>query len=126
MQQFIIRGRLSSLNEYTLKCRGNYGQYGGNQLKKQNENLVKRAISHADLKEVTKYPVKIEYKWIEANKKRDKDNIAFAHKFIQDALVNMCILENDTWKYIECFSDDFDVDKDDPRVEVTIKEFGEY
>ena len=117
MQKFTIYGRLSGLNDYTLACRGNYGQFGGNNLKKQNENKVKKAIGSSNLKEVMKYPVKIEYRWIEENKKRDKDNIAFGHKFIQDALVNMCILENDTWKYI---------DKDNPRIEVTIKEFGEY
>lgn len=126
MQKFIIYGRLSSLNEYTLKCRGNYGQYGGNQLKKKNEKIVINAILQDNIKKVTKYPIKLEYKWIEQNKKRDKDNIAFAHKFIQDALVESGILENDTWKFIECFSDDFDIDADNPRIEVTIKEYGEY
>lgn len=126
MQQFEIPGRLSSLNEYTLKCRGKFGQYGGNKLKKDNETQIKKSIIASNLKKVTNYPVKISYLWIEQNKKRDKDNIAFAHKFIQDSLVETEILENDGWKHIDCFSDEFDVDKDNPRVIVTIWEQGEY
>ena len=126
MQQFEIPGRLSTLNEYTLKCRGKYGQYGGNNLKKKNETQVKNAIISANIQKVTNYPVKISYLWVEENKKRDKDNIAFAHKFVQDALVETEILENDGWKHIDSFSDDFEIDKENPRIIVTIFEQGEY
>ena len=53
-----------------------------------------------------------------------KDNIAFAKKFIQDALVKSRVLKNDGWNDIDGFSDDFRVDKKRPRVEVRIEEIG--
>lgn len=39
---------------------------------------------------------------------------------IQDALVHYGILEGDSWKHIAAFTDNFAVDTDNPRVEVTI------
>lgn len=61
------------------------------------------------------------YRWIERDRRRDKDNIAaFGRKVIQDALVRMKALRNDGWNNIEGFSDEFAVDKKKPRIEVTI------
>lgn len=68
-------------------------------------------------------PVVIRYLWIEPNRRRDKDNVAFAKKFIQDALVANNVLKNDGWAEIEHFTDDFAVDQKNPRIEVTIQEF---
>ncbi|WP_418294417.1 hypothetical protein [Megasphaera massiliensis] len=62
----------------------------------------------------------IKFHWVEKNKRRDKDNIAFAKKFILDALQEMGILQNDGWSEILGFSDTFDVDKDNPRIEVSL------
>ena len=68
-------------------------------------------------------PVEIKYTYFEPNKKRDLDNIsAFAHKVIQDGLVKGGLLENDGWKNIVGFSDDFYIDKDNPRIEILIRE----
>jgi Holliday junction resolvase RusA-like endonuclease len=62
----------------------------------------------------------MEYTWYEPNRKRDKDNIAFAKKFCQDALVKSGTLANDGWAEIDGFTDTFEVDKRRPRVEVKI------
>lgn len=124
MQEFIIPQRLASLNEYILKCRGN--KYSGNTLKKQQEQIIKKAIAASDVIPIKSYPIKIIYKWVEPNKKRDLDNICFAHKFVQDALVESGILTGDGWKQIVSFEDSFEVDKDNPCVKVTILENGEY
>lgn len=67
-------------------------------------------------------PVIMRYTWIEPNRRRDKDNIAFAKKFIQDALIRAGVLANDGWAQIKGFSDDFVVDRKRPRVEVEIEE----
>lgn len=64
----------------------------------------------------------IHYHWYEQNRRRDKDNIAFAHKFIQDAFVEIGLLEGDGWAYIAGFTDDFSVDSKRPRIEVSIEE----
>ena len=54
--------------------------------------------------------------------RRDKDNIAFAKKFIQDALVKEKVLENDGWAQIDSWTDAFAVDAQRPRVEVELEE----
>ena len=61
--------------------------------------------------------------WYEPNKRRDLDNISsFGRKVIQDALVNLGVLENDGWQNIRGFNDEFRVSKDEPRIEVHIFE----
>ena len=81
--------------------------------------IVTTNLSLADLQN----PSSLGYTWIEPNRRRDKDNIAFAKKFIQDSLVHAGVLQNDGWKHIEHFTDDFAVDPKNPRVEVVIEEF---
>ena len=118
--KFTIYGRLSSLNEYTLQCRAN--MYGGNKLKKKNENIICEAIRDSQLEIVKKYPVKLKITWYEPNKRRDLDNIVFATKFIQDALVKMGILENDSQKYINGLEHQVLVDNNNPKIVVEILE----
>lgn len=51
------------------------------------------------------------------------DNIAFAHKFILDGLVDAGVLKGDSRKFVIGLEDDFsEIDPDNPRVEVTIYE----
>lgn len=117
---FTIYGRLSGLNEYTRACRTN--RYAGAKLKENNEGWVGIAIMQ-ELRGVEfNDKVKVTYKWYEENKKRDLDNIAFAKKFIQDALVTSGVLKGDGWRYITGFTDEFYIDKENPRIEVTISE----
>lgn len=119
--RFTIRGQLSGLNEYTRACRTN--RYAGAKMKEANEQRVIAAVLEqcADTKKITK-KVHITYKWYEKNKRRDLDNVAFAKKFIQDALVKCGMLQGDNWQYITGFTDEFYVDKKNPRIEVVISE----
>lgn len=64
----------------------------------------------------------MDYAWREPNRRRDKDNIAFAKKFVQDALVHAGFLKGDGWAYAGGFSGRFGVDPGNPRVEVEIRE----
>lgn len=48
----------------------------------------------------------------------------FATKFIQDALVDMGIIENDSQKFLNQNLHDVQVDKENPRIEVEIIERG--
>jgi len=116
----IIQGRLDGLNEYTAACRSN--AYLAAKTKRWNEDIIHAAIT-ACLRgiHITR-PVYMRYRWYEVNMRRDKDNIAFGKKFIQDALVQRGVLAGDGWKHIVGFSDDFAVDKQRPRVEVSIEE----
>ncbi len=117
-QSFTIHDRLPGMNEYTAQQRSN--RYGGAMMKKYAQKNVEAEIRAAKLKRVER-PAYIRYTFYEPNRRRDKDNIAgFAHKIIQDALVSTRILKDDGWDYITGFSDEFHVDKKQPRVEVTL------
>ena len=113
----IINGRLPGCNEYTAACRGN--RYAGAKMKKDAQDLIRWQIYK--LPPLTK-PVKISFKWVEPNARRDYDNIRYGAKFILDALQEAGKLPNDNRKYVCGFEDEFAVDKNDPRIELTIKE----
>ena len=66
-------------------------------------------------------PVYIKFIWYEQNCKRDKDNVAFAKKFILDALQKSGILPNDNNQYVLGFQDEF-VYRQGDKVEVEIWE----
>lgn len=116
--KFVIQGRLPSLNEYTRMCRSN--KYIGARFKKTTEDDIIWAIREAKLSKVDKYPIQLKITWYEPNLKRDVDNITFAIKFIQDALVKENILVDDSQKYINKVEHEVMVDKNNPRIEVEI------
>lgn len=66
--------------------------------------------------------VKLIFTWYCKDQKKDPDNISFAKKYILDGMVDAGVLKNDGWKQIQGFEDRFEVDKDNPRVEVEIRE----
>lgn len=118
---FTIWGRLPGMNDYTTACRGN--QYKGAQMKRNAQNIARACIldqlGHLRIER----QVNLRYTFFEPNKRRDKDNIAgFAHKVIQDALVECKVLKDDGWDEIAGFEDKFDVDKKYPRIIVVIEE----
>jgi len=113
-----IPGTLPGLNEYTTANRTN--RYSAANMKKRVQELISWCIQK-DLRNIRiTQPVSLHFTWYESNKKRDKDNIAFAKKFILDALVGSGVIPNDGWKNVESFSDSFSIDKSNPRVEVEI------
>jgi len=117
--RFEIPGTLPGLNEYINAERSN--KYQAAKLKRQTEETIVMCIWEQMPGVNIAEPVRIEYYWYEPNKRRDKDNIAFAKKFVQDALVKAGVLANDGWQEIVSFADRFGIDKDNPRVEVTIE-----
>lgn len=119
MQKLTINGTLPGLNEYTKACRTN--KHAGNGMKIKAQASVLYAINMHKVKPFNN-PVKVEFKWFEESKRRDLDNVAFAKKFIFDALVFAGILKGDGWAHVVGFSDAFEVDRDNPRIEVLIDE----
>ena len=85
MRVFVIPMRLPGLNEY-IDAERTHRQKAA-----KLKRLVQRDISACILDQLggAAYdcPVDIEYTWYEPDRRRDKDNIAFAKKFINDALV---------------------------------------
>ncbi len=107
--KFEINQRLPSLNEYTKACRAN--KFIGAKMKEDTENYIWADIKQQLKNSKISHAVKINFTWIEENKKRDLDNICFAKKFILDALVKANVLKNDTQNYVIGFTDTFLYDK---------------
>lgn len=116
-----IPSRLDCLNDYIAAERTN--RHKGAKMKADNGNIVAVAIRQQLMGVRIEKPVEMNYAWYEPNKRRDKDNISsFGRKVIQDALVQCGVLQDDGWKYVVGFSDRFEVDKNNPRIEILIRE----
>ena len=120
--KLVIEGTLPGLNEYSDTERKISGARAAARLKRDTQELIGWYI-RAQLQGIRiEQRVRLEYLWVEPNRRRDMDNIAFAHKFVQDALVEQGVLGGDGWRYISGFADAFDVDRQRPRVEIKIIE----
>ena len=119
MATLIITGTLPNLNDYTKANRTN--RFAGAKMKKECEEIITNHIK-AQIHEEFKNPVKLHFRWYEPNKRRDLDNIAFAKKFILDALVSSGVIKTDSWQGVVGFTDDFFLDSEIPRIEVDIEE----
>lgn len=115
----IIQGRLDNLNDYTKANRGN--KYGGNGMKQKNEEYITDFILEQLNGIHFTGKVYLHFRWYEPNRNRDLDNVCFAKKFILDALVKNKIIETDGWRGVWGFTDEFDVDAFNPRIEVVIE-----
>ena len=114
--KLIIPGELVDLNTYISAERRN--RYAGAKIKQEMTDYI--TLLAKRLKTEIRTPVQVTYRWYCKDKRKDKDNVAFAKKFIQDGLVAAGVLKNDGWNDIEGFTDEFYIDKENPRVEVEI------
>ena len=113
-----VPGRLMGLNEYIRLCRSN--KYSAAAEKAHTESMIMLHIRTQLKNEKINGKVYLKFNWYEKNRKRDLDNIAFAHKFILDSLVKSQTIKNDGWANISGFSDSFYIDKENPRIEVEL------
>lgn len=116
-----IPGRMPGLNDYSDAER-KHRQLAA-KMKAAETNLV--ALCARSLP-VFHHPIHLTIVYREPNRKRDKDNIAFAKKFILDGLVMAGKIPNDTWAWIDGWSESFVVDTKDPGISVMIKEVKEF
>jgi|SRR5690554_3723353 len=118
-----IPGRLPGLNQMLKVPRGD--RFRAARLKREAETKIAWCIKQQLPGVQIQDKVTLHYTWYEPNRRRDLDNIASAHKFVQDALVTSGVLQGDGWRHVAGFSDSFEVDKTYPRVEVEI-DLGRY
>lgn len=95
--------KLPSLNDYVKWCRSNKFMAA----KKKAEIEQEIGLHLTKMPKMSK-PIKIHFHWIEGTKRRDLDNIAFAKKFILDAMVKYGKLENDNRRHVTAFTDTFE------------------
>ena len=115
----VIDGRLPNLNDYTKANRTS--PIVGNKMKQDQEDYISGFILEQLHGVRFEGKVFLHFRWIEANRNRDLDNICFAKKFILDALVKNGIIKTDGWRGVYGFTDEFDVEPFNPRVEVLIE-----
>ena len=117
--KFILRGEYCTLNEYSDAERRNY-RYGAS-IKKAETNRAALELKIQWNGEVVPKSV-FKFTWYRKNRRTDPDNMVFAKKFILDAMQIVGIIENDGWKQIAGFIDEWYVDADDTRVEIELHE----
>lgn len=108
--------KLITLNDYVDKNRANK-QYGNASKQKSERDIMPFLRKLPKIKK----PVKIKIIWVENDKRRDPDNIAFAKKFILDALVKTKKLPNDNHEWVKGFQDGFEFAKE-PEIIVELIE----
>lgn len=117
--KIVIPGEMPGFNEIikvAKQGRGRYQPY--NEMKRENTE----AVAWVSKKIPKKKKIFLDITWIEKNKRRDPDNIASAVKFIWDGLVQAGVIANDGWNENAGWSNKFKVDKENPRIEIVIKE----
>lgn len=115
--QFTIPGILPTMNEIIKVSKAHHMQYAN--MKKDYTALVQ--MSAANLPKVRK--ADFEVTWHCKDKRKDKDNIiGGGQKFIFDGLVKAGVITNDGWQEIGNVTHKFEIDKTNPRIEVTINE----
>jgi hypothetical protein len=117
--RLIIKGNLPNANKYISALSRN--RFVGGKLKKESTAVVYYECKAQKLPYIIK-PCDFQFKWFVKNRKMDKDNIAFAKKFVLDGLVMAKVITNDTWFYVNSFTDEFFIDAKNPRIEVIINE----
>ena len=115
--KLVIPGELPSLNEYIRAERSI--RYAASELKRTATARVAWEARAQGLAPVTG-PVQVHYHWFLPNRRKDLDNVRFAAKFINDGLVEAGVLPDDSMRYIQGLSDAFDVDRENPRIEVEL------
>ena len=122
MIKITIPGELPTLNEIieeSKKGRGKYQPY--NDMKRLHTEKIAWIVKSKIKDKYRK--IDLDITWICKNKRKDKDNImAGGLKMILDGLVVAGVIKNDGWSEIGSINNHFEVDKDNPRVEVCITE----
>jgi len=117
---FTIQGKLPGLNETINKARSN--KYAAANQKADIDSQIVWQIKEQIPHFKTANQIDVSFIWIESDKRRDKDNICSAKKFILDSLQKAGTIKGDGWKHIRNFQDKFMVHKDNPGVIVEIAE----
>ena len=115
----IIPGELPDLNQIISASKDHWGSYSS--LKKANTQIVAYCTKQATKRKYKK--IDLDITWYCKDKRKDKDNImAGGLKMILDGLVVAGVIQNDGWAHIGSINNHFEVDKNNPRVEIKITE----
>lgn len=112
---FEIPGILPTLNQYVDAERTN--RFMAAKLKRGTQEQIEwLTLGHP----IFDGHVYVAFTWIRPDMRSDKDNVAFAKKFILDALQEAGVIKNDSWRMCTPFDLGYKVNKQNPRTIVRI------
>ena len=111
-----VPGSLPSMNEIIAASKKHWAQYSN--MKKENTEAVAWVAKGQELHR----RVIVECTWYCGNKRKDPDNVQAGVKFVLDGLVEAGVLENDGWQQVAGIVHRFEIDRDNPRVEIHLRE----
>jgi|SRR5699024_8169916 len=115
--KLVIPGEFPTLNEVIKVSKSHFMAYAT--MKKTYTNLTIAAVKgNPEIKFKADYI----FTWYRKTRRNDPDNIQTGTKFILDGMVDAGLIKNDGWNEINSIKHKFGVDRDDPRVEIEIKE----
>lgn len=123
--KFTVRGILPDLNQEIkaagsiLFQKGKRKVTGYSKFKKQHDNNVMLQLLSQMRGVQIKAGFSIVLQWYCVDKMKDKDNIAFAIKYILDGMQLAGLIPNDGWRQLSgSIHHDFFIDKSNPRVDI--------
>lgn len=115
----VVEGRFPSLNDFISAERAN--RHVGAKMKHRETDRARAAAVAAGMPRFVG-PVAVRFLWVERDRRRDLDNVAFAKKFVLDGLVEAGVLEDDGQRHVAALQDTFEVDPARPRVVVEVED----
>ena len=116
--KLIIYGELPTMNQIINQAKGHWDKY--RRMKEEIDNTV---AWHAHEQKIKFYEsVELVITYYMKNKRCDPDNIISSKKFILDGLRKAGVIEDDGWEQIKGFTEEWKVDKNNPRIEILFKE----
>lgn len=119
--EFSVPGRLPSLNDYIRWNRAN--KYVGNKAKREAQARIAEAIGENPPRFDQK-GLLVEFEWWRDDRRTDKDNVAFAKKFVLDALQETGVIPSDRWDWVTPLDVRFGIDRENPRTVVRVRDMG--
>lgn len=113
----IVDGELPDLNTIIDQSKSHWANYS--KMKKTYTSRVAQAAIGA--RQVKRADIDITYYC--KNRRKDPDNIiGGGNKFVLDGLVKAGIIKDDGWRHVNSLNCRCRIDKDNPRVEIRIRE----
>ena len=117
MQRLIIRAKMPNLNDVIAASKRHWSYYS-KEKKRWTEIVAQEAKAQGLYK--MRLPVWVRTTYYMKTRRGDPDNVRVAIKYILDGLVQAGVLEDDSQRWIVGFQDLYDLDRDDPRIEVQL------
>ena len=116
--KFTLLGEYCTLNEYSDAERTHY-HYGASIKKAETNRAMIELKMQWDGVPIPKSIFK--FTWYRKNRRTDPDNFCFSVKFLMDAMQQVGIISGAGWKNVTGYIHAWEVDKENPRVEVEIE-----